>query len=955
LQRLAGFAGWSSGAVKAVRAAGLPLDVPTVVAPAEVPDPARFDDVADLRRATRARLGYHADEIVLGFVGRYTEEKGLRWLFESFQPLAAKEVRLACFGSGREEPLVRRASQESGGRIRDHGWLGLTEVPDVMVALDVLVVPSLALRNVAEQFGKVIIEAMLAGTPVVASRVGAIPEIVADGGELVNEWDVEGLTYALDRLITDKNARVALATKGLARAHSEYSPTQTAQRLSSLWEQSCGSVAPILGRSSDRTNARVAILMTAHNRRETTLACLESLFDQQVGQTTFEVFLVDDASTDGTSDAITDHYPQVRLIEGSGELFWSGAMALAQQTATATDPDFLLWLNDDVRLAPGSLGQLLTTHGDLVEQGHPASIVVGAMADSTTGETTYSGVGRDDRLRRNRFTTIKPSEVPQRCETMHGNLVLVPRAVYQRVGGFDTGFRHAMNDFDYGLRATEQGCQVWLAPGYLGTCSRDHLDQRWTDRSLPMRERARLLTSIKGLPPRDWLRFNRRHGGLLWPALFAGPYVRFAAGLLRELFTTFTPSNRNEPGPAEPGKEQAHRVQDDEPFHPRVLFVTHVNTSYRDPVFRVLHESDGFEFLFFSDGNEWYRQGHGPVDHLGATELKGFWIGHTRIVPGLVHELITRDYDVVIKCINGKFALPVTYAVARLRKKGFVLWTGIVNPPGGLVHRVSRPFVEWLYRRADAIVTYGPHVNDALLKLGVDPERLVVALQSAPYEHFAERRTLSDLASAKRTMLVPENALVLLYVGRLSPEKGLYDLIAAFEAVAPAVPDAHLVLVGDGTSEADIRLRASTSVAFERIHFVGRLTNERMPSVYQAADLLVLPSIQTSEVTELWGIVVNEAMAAGTCVVASDVVGAVQAGLLRHNETGLTFRSGNPRSLAEALHWGLSHPDDRARLAAAGNQAVRSYTSAAMAASFRRSAVLASRQNSVLSQGGGAL
>jgi hypothetical protein len=52
-------------------------------------------------------------------------------------------------------------------------------------------------------------------------------------------------------------------------------------------------------------------------------------------------------------------------------------------------------------------------------------------------------------------------------------------------------------------------------------------------------------------------------------------------------------------------------------------------------------------------------------------------------------------------------------------------------------------------------------VNVALLKLGVDPERLVVALQSAPYEHFAERRSLSDLASTKRAMLVPENALVL--------------------------------------------------------------------------------------------------------------------------------------------------------------------------------------------------
>ncbi len=104
-------------------------------------------------------------------------------------------------------------------------------------------------------------------------------------------------------------------------------------------------------------------------------------------------------------------------------------------------------------------------------------------------------------------------------------------------------------------------------------------------------------------------------------------------------------------------------------------------------------------------------------------------------------------------------------------------------------------------------------MNVALLKLGVVPERRIVALQSAPYEHFAERRTLSDLASAKRTMLVPMNALV-------------------------------------------------------------------------------LPSIQTSEMTKLWGIVVNEAMAAS-------------------------------------------------------NQAVTSYTSAAMAASFRLAAVLASGSKSV--------
>jgi GT2 family glycosyltransferase len=213
---------------------------------------------------------------------------------------------------------------------------------------------------------------------------------------------------------------------------------------------------------SGANRRRIAVLLTSFNRREKTLACLGSLFDQRCGSADIEVYLVDDASTDGTAQAVAERYPEVNVIRGTGDLFWSRAMALAQQVSSPSRPDFMLWLNDDVRLYGDAITTLLAIEDDLVGRGHPPSIVVGAMADPATGATTYSGMVRASRLRRMLFIPLEPGATAVRCDVMNGNLVLVPRSVYEHIGGFDPAYRHAMNDFDYGLRALEEGYEVWL-------------------------------------------------------------------------------------------------------------------------------------------------------------------------------------------------------------------------------------------------------------------------------------------------------------------------------------------------------------------------------------------------------------------------------------------------------------------------------------------------------------
>jgi GT2 family glycosyltransferase len=273
----------------------------------------------------------------------------------------------------------------------------------------------------------------------------------------------------------------------------------------------------------------VTALMTCHDRVERTLACLASLDAQQgLGDASVSVVLVDAGSTDGTREAVTARYPDVRVVARGPELFWNGGMRVAQSHAVVDDPDHYLWLNDDVELDPDAVATLLDTDRELrTRRGAPA-IVVGSTRDPASGRLTYGGVVRPDRRRPLSYELVPPSpDRPRRVETMNGNCVLVPRAVARRIGTLAAAYTHGMGDYDYGHRAALAGCEVWLAPGTVGTCSRNPP----APRAATLAEHRRRATgTTTGLPPSEWFTFARRWAGPLWPLYAVSPYVRrFAA------------------------------------------------------------------------------------------------------------------------------------------------------------------------------------------------------------------------------------------------------------------------------------------------------------------------------------------------------------------------------------------------------------------------------------------
>lgn len=250
----------------------------------------------------------------------------------------------------------------------------------------------------------------------------------------------------------------------------------------------------------------IAILVTCHNRVQKTLSCLESLYKNRLpDNTSFSVFLVDDGSTDGTSSAVKESFPNVKVISGSGSLYWNRGMHLAWKTAVLKrDFDYYLWLNDDVKLYSNAI-QILLNDAENIQE----SILCGSMQSSISGEVSYGGKIDKGKL-------IQPNGTPQKIVLFNGNFVLVPNCVYKRIGMLDPIFPHAIGDYDYSLRAAKNGIDSYIASEYCGICEINDRVPLWCIPKVPFFKRVKSLYSPLGSAhPYYYFIYEHRNFGLV--------------------------------------------------------------------------------------------------------------------------------------------------------------------------------------------------------------------------------------------------------------------------------------------------------------------------------------------------------------------------------------------------------------------------------------------------------
>jgi glycosyltransferase involved in cell wall biosynthesis len=192
-------------------------------------DLARFRPDPEARRRTRATLGWTEDgPPVVGFLGRFVEAKGLGVLRRAWE--AAAPSRLLLVGGGPMEAELRAWASGFGDRVRVVTGVPHDGVPGYLNAMDLLCAPSLTTPRWREQFGRMLVEAMACGVPVVGSDSGEIPHVLGDAGVVAAEGDADAWRTALDRLIVDDARRTELSARGQERARTEFALPVVARR-----------------------------------------------------------------------------------------------------------------------------------------------------------------------------------------------------------------------------------------------------------------------------------------------------------------------------------------------------------------------------------------------------------------------------------------------------------------------------------------------------------------------------------------------------------------------------------------------------------------------------------------------------------------------------------------------------------------------------------------------------
>jgi glycosyltransferase involved in cell wall biosynthesis len=343
-----------------------------------------------------------------------------------------------------------------------------------------------------------------------------------------------------------------------------------------------------------------------------------------------------------------------------------------------------------------------------------------------------------------------------------------------------------------------------------------------------------------------------------------------------------------------------------------VLFVTGHAPAYRVGALARLHERERIELALFG----------GRLQHGGARFGEELPFPHRRVRPRELFALAASgDYRAVVVPTGGRLAPLATWAGARRAGVPLILWASLWAHPRSAAHTLSYLPLRRLYRSADAVVTYGPHVSAYVRARGA--RNVHVAAQSVDNDYWRAPAS----GPPKDPRWPSQAATRFLFVGRPVAGKGLPVLAAAWRAAGLEPSDAALVLAG---VDAD-------SGAFDPPALsLGPLAPEQLRDVYAACDVLVVPSVATRTFREPWGLVVNEAMNQGLAVIATDAVGAAGGGLVRDGANGLIVPAGDERALAGAVAKLAREPQLRLGMGRAGASDVLAYDHDAWAEGFSR-------------------
>jgi glycosyltransferase involved in cell wall biosynthesis len=335
----------------------------------------------------------------------------------------------------------------------------------------------------------------------------------------------------------------------------------------------------------------------------------------------------------------------------------------------------------------------------------------------------------------------------------------------------------------------------------------------------------------------------------------------------------------------------------------RLLLLTEIISPYRIPVFNALARNDAIDLhvLFLAETDPTQRQWLVYKNEIRFSyQILPSWrrrLGkhHLLFNRGLRTALRQASPDVILCGGYNYFASWELLWWARRQHLPFMAWVESTARDLRSRHFLVKWVKSKFMNRCDAFVVAGKSSFEYVKSLGAREDRIFTAPDAVDTDFFAERAQAvrADAAANRRALHVPGRFF--LFVGRLVPEKGVFDLLEAYRALAPDLRlEVGLVFVGDGPARTELQRRAA-AIAPGTIQVAGFAQREQLAAYYALADAFVFPTH-----TDPWGLVVNEATACALPVICSSVAGCVED-LVEDHWNGRVVPAGDVPRLACAM------------------------------------------------------